>query len=943
MRISDALSLCLWAFGPLALGQSITVYPGPNNIPVGTTRTLNVYAPLSPSTVNWSINGVVGGNSTYGTITPAGVYTAPAVPPAANVITVAATSTAYPDISGSATLTITHPQPYIWSSYPSKVAAGPVSLTLNGAGFIPTSTASINNQPMTVAYFSSTKIVVSGNIPASMVGTAQLRVAQPAPGAVTSDPLNLTVTLSSVTVSVSPSSASVGLNATQTFTATVGGTANTMVTWSATAGTISTAGVYTAPATLPNPAVATVKATSVADPLVSGTATVTLTQPVTSVTVTPTTASVQTGGTRQFTASVANNANQMVTWTVNNVAGGNATVGTISSTGLYTAPASVPSPAAVTVKAASVAVPTATASATVTVTVPATSVTLTPSTASVPSGTTRQFTAVVNNNANQSVTWAVNNVAGGNSTVGTISAAGVYTAPISIPNPAKVTVKATSVAVTTASASSTVTITAVVPGVNLSTARFLEQAAFGPSAADTQAVNTLGINGWLAQQLALPETTIPVTGDVSQDQAQFLWRMVHAQDQVRQRMINALAKIIVISTNKNIYSNEIAPYWQILSRNAFGNFRQLLWDITVSPQMGKYLDLANSTKPGAGGGANENYPREVMQLFTIGLVQLNLDGSTKLDAQGNPIPTYDQATVAQTARALTGWTYPTAAGMQPQPMNYESFTAASMEVREANHDTTAKTLVNGCAIPAGQTVVAETNAALDCIFQHPNVGPFLATRLIRDMVTSNPSPGYIQRVAQVFNDNGSGVRGDLKAVVQAILTDAEARQDVATPTQGRLKDPQFQFAEFVRALNGSVSSTNTFAYAFVDQGMSPLGAPSVFGFYPMLYRIPKSALFGPEFQIYGPTESLVRANFFYFILMGQFGSDASVNLTPFLNAAGDIPTLIETVNNTLLFGRMPQSMKNSLTTAISAMPDNNQRMMTALYLTALSGQFAVQY
>lgn len=819
---------------------------------MGTTRTLNVYAPLSPSTVNWSINGVVGGSSTYGTITPAGVYSAPAVPPAANVIRVAATSTAYPNISGSATLNITYPRPYIWSSSPSKVAAGPVSLTLNGEGFIPNSAASINNQPMTVAYFSSTKIVVSGNIPASMAGTVQLRVSQPAPGAVTSDPLNLTVTPSSVTVSVSPSSASVGLNATRTFTATVGGTGNTMVTWSATAGTISTTGVYTAPATLPSPAVATVKATSVAEPLVSGSATVTLTQAVTIVTVTPIAASVQTGATRQFTASVANNANQMVTWTVNNVAGGNATVGTISTTGLYTA-------------------------------------------------------------------------------------------PVNVPNPTKVTVKATSVAVNTASAGSTVTITVGVPGVNLSTARFLEQAAFGPSAADTQAVNTLGINGWLAQQLALPETTIPVTGDVTQDQAQFLWRMVHAPDQVRQRMINALAKIIVISTNKNIYSNEIAPYWQILSRNAFGNFRQLLWDITVSPQMGKYLDLANSTKPGAGGGANENYPREVMQLFTIGLVQLNLDGSTKLDGQGNPIPTYDQATVAQTARALTGWTYPTVAGMQPQPMNYESFTAASMEVREANHDTTAKTLVNGCAIPAGLTVVAETNAALDCIFQHPNVGPFLATRLIRDMVTSNPSPAYIQRVAQVFNDNGAGVRGDLKAVVQAILTDAEARQDVATPTQGRLKDPHFQFAEFVRALNGSVSSTNTFAYAFADQSMSPLGAPSVFGFYPMLYRIPKSALFGPEFQIYGPTESLVRANFFYFILTRQFGSDASVNLTPFLNAAGDIPTLIETVNNALLFGRMPQSMKNSLTTAISAMPDNNQRMMTALYLTALSGQFAVQH
>lgn len=852
MRIFTTLSFCLLALGPIALGQTITVYPGPANVAVGTTRSLSAYVPLSPATVTWSINGITGGSATYGTITSNGVYTAPATPPASNVITVAATSTAYPAKSGSAQLTITYPLPYIWSSSPSKFAAGSVSLTLNGANFLPTTTASLNNQPMTATYVSSTKLIVSGNVPTSMAGTAQLRVAQPAPGAISSDPLSVTVALSSVTVSVSPASATVGLNGTQMFAATVGGTANTMVTWSTTAGSISSSGLYTAPGSLPNPAVATVKATSVADPLVSSSATITLTQP-------------------------------------------------------------------------------------------AATVTLTPATASVTSGATRQFSAVVNNNANQSVTWSVNSVNGGNSTVGIISASGLYTAPAAVPSPAVVTVKATSAAVPAASASAAVSISAPVPVINLSAARFLEQAAYGPSAGDMQAVTSLGINGWLSQQLALPETTIAITGDVSQDRAQYLWRLVHAPDQLRQRMINALAKIIVISTNKNIYSPEVAPYWQILSHNAFGNYRQLLWDITVSPQMGKYLDLANSMKPGTGSGANENYPREVMQLFTIGLVQLNLDGSTKLDGQGKPLPTYSQSDVAQLARALTGWTYPTAPGAQPLATNWENFSAASMETREQNHDTSAKTLVGGCAMPAGLTVAAETNAALDCLFQHPNVGPFVATRLIRDLVTSNPSPAYIQRVAQVFNDNGAGVRGDLKAVLTAILTDSEARQDVATPNFGRLKDPHFQYAELVRALNGTVSPSNTFSYMFVDQSMSPLGPPSVFGFYPMTYRIPKSPLFGPEFQIYGPTESLVRANFFYFTLTGQMGSDVSVNLAPFQNAAGDIPTLVGTVDNTLLFGRMPQAMKDSLATAIAAMPDNTQRVLTALYLTALSGQFAVQY
>src|SRR5262249_14537326 len=242
--------------------------------------------------------------------------------------------------------------------------------------------------------------------------------------------------------------------------------------------------------------------------------------------------------------------------------------------------------------------------------------------------------------------------------------------------------------------------------------------------------------------------------------------------------------------------------------------------------------------------------------FSIGLWQLNLDGSQTLDGQGRPIPTYDQTTIQQVALALTGWIYKNNA--------WEDF-SAPLQPNDANHDMRQKSYL-GCTAPAHQTTVQDMNSFLDCLFQHPNVAPFISTRLIRSLVTSNPSPAYIQRVATVFNNNGSGVKGDLKAVVTAILTDAEARNDTAQPTAGRLKDPIYHIVAFVRALNGTITPTNGLPWLFSRMGQTPLTPPSVFSFYPPMYHIPKSPLFGPEFQIYTPTESVLRGNFVWGII-----------------------------------------------------------------------------
>ncbi|MEO8132050.1 MAG: DUF1800 family protein, partial [Bryobacteraceae bacterium] len=642
--------------------------------------------------------------------------------------------------------------------------------------------------------------------------------------------------------------------------------------------------------------------------------------------------------TRQFSATVAGSSNTAVTWSVNGIAGGSSSIGTISIVGLYTAPAAVPSPASVTVKATSAADASASGLATVTVQAPAAppvTVTVAPSTATIAPSATGQFNATVTGSTNPAVTWSVNGVAGGNATVGTISLTGLYTAPATAPSPASVTIRATSAVNTSSGGSATANIVGPPnPGTgqgttNLSAARFLEQAAFGPTPAELAHVKQIGFDAWLTEQFNTPETPIVDPGNSAGNaavQQQYLSRLSQAPDQLRQRVANALSQIIVISMNKNNYPDEIVPYLQILSRNAFGNYRTLLGDISTSSQMGKYLDLARSMKPTAAGGANENYARELTQLFTVGIYVLNPDGSQQLDAQGKPIPAYNQTAVQQIALALTGWRYINNA--------WEDFTGP-MQPYDPNHDMTQKAFL-GCTLPANQTTVQDMNGTLDCLFKHSNAGPFIATRLIRSLVTSNPSPAYIQRIASVFNDNGSGVRGDLRAVVKAILLDAEARNDAAPLTSGRLKDPIFHVVSFARALNGNITPANGLSWMFSQVAQTPIMPPSVFSFYSPLYRIPKTALVGPEFQIYTPTEAVLRGNFLWAVIT-QPGSDFSRDLTPFSSVAANTTQLIDAADQILLYGRMPQTMRQSLANAIVAQSDTNSRWQTALYLTALSG------
>lgn len=843
----------------------IAVYPTNSSIEIDYTKLYNLpgkqfmaYVPISPNTVQWLVNGIVGGNEKFGTISATGLFVPPAVIPTPNVVIVSARSKAHPKSIGSTSLKITRNVPKLWSVQPSELQTGNYSVSLNGSNFAPDSVVTANGKDVTTTYVSPNSLSVTGM---AVAGTLKFHVRQPGPGTVTSNQVSVKVVPTMVKVAVSPATASVSLGKTQSFTATVTG-----------------------------------------------------------------------------------HANNAVIWAVNGVVGGSSTTGTISTTGGYTAPSILPSPATLTIKATSVANPSSSAQARIIITTPPpplVTVTVSPATASVTFGKTQKFTATVANTANTAVTWSVIGAAG------TIATDGVYTAPESPPSSSSntVTIRATSVASPSASGQATVMLAAPPAEPTwLAGARFLEQSSFGPTPAALAQVKQLGINAYLQQQFALPETPIfvPEGNSMGDLQKWVLYNYTSAPDQLRQRVAYSLGQILVTSANKLNYADEILPSLRLLSKHAFGNYRTLLREMSVSPSMGKYLDLANSRRPGLSGGANENYARELMQLFTIGLWRLNQDGSLKLDpATQQPIPTYNQQTVAQVSLALTGWTYTPAPGATPRMSGNHEYFGAPMITAPGNHDFSQKNIL-GVILPGGQSVEQDLDSVLDILFKHPNTAPFIATRLIRSLVMSNPSPEYITRIANVFDDNGAGVRGDLKSVVTAILLDPEARNDTPAVNGGRLKEPILQISNLLRALNGGYTASQQVTYIYDHLAQMPIGAPSVFNWFSPLYRIPRSPLFGPEFQIYTPSEATLRGNFMYWLLT-QSGNTATFDLSPFQPFGNDMPGLVEAVNQVLLYGRMEPAMKEILINAAKPGYDAKTRIMTVLYLTALSGQYAVQY
>jgi uncharacterized protein (DUF1800 family) len=424
---------------------------------------------------------------------------------------------------------------------------------------------------------------------------------------------------------------------------------------------------------------------------------------------------------------------------------------------------------------------------------------------------------------------------------------------------------------------------------------------------------------------------------------QFFHNAFHGQDQLRQRMAFALSQIFVVSANKVGQDYQMIPYLRLLQQGAFGNYEDLMRAVTLSPTMGVYLDMVNNDKtiPGSGLNPNENYPREFLQLFSVGTRLLNSDGTEQVDSSGNPIPPYDQEVILNLSRVMTGWTYPTQPGATPRWRN-PSYYDGPMEAVDSHHDMGEKELMNGVILSAGQTAQQDLDQAIQHVFQHPNVGPFVATRLIRHFVTSNPSPQYVARVVQVFNSNSSGVRGDLPSVMKAILLDPEAAS--VNPPGGHLREPVLFEIALLRALGATVDLNNPLYTRAREMGQDLFSPPSVFNYFSPLYGIPGSALLGPEFQIHNFSSSIARANFVYRVVTGGLGTGASVDLVPFESLAANPSQLVTTIAQLLLHEPLSPLEQTIIVSAISpAGSTPSTRVRNAVYLIAASSRYQVQH
>lgn len=515
-------------------------------------------------------------------------------------------------------------------------------------------------------------------------------------------------------------------------------------------------------------------------------------------------------------------------------------------------------------------------------------------------------------------------------------------------------------------------------------ARFVLQAQFSCSPADITNVKTQGYDGWLTSQF---------NGVASQTGAEWLdsrnwniptadgnyfnpvpgdwmaWRMMMTgSDQLRKRCALALSEFFVTSLNPidGFWPPYvIAGYWDMLTANAFGNFRTLLEEVTLNPSMGFFLNTKGNQKedPATGRQPDENYAREVMQLFTIGLYELNNDGTLKKDLLGNPKETYGQSDITNLARVFTGydWNYDRVTWQNVAWLSYPvpspQFARDRMKFDASKHSNLAVTFL-GTTIPANTAGAEALRIALDALFNHPNTGPFFAKQMIQRLVNSNPSPAYVNRVANAFNNNGSGVRGDLKAVWRAILTDAEARTLPTDTLSGKLREPIIRWSQWARTFTVTSASGKWEIYDTSNGdwglGQSPLRSPSVFNYFRPGYVPPQTAIatsgdVAPEFQLHNETTTAGYINFLSSTLKDGY-SDVKPNYSNVLGIAHNSRELLDWLNLHMSANQISETTIVLIQGALDAVPvnafssdtDKLNRIWNALLLVMSCPEYLIQ-
>lgn len=872
------------------------------------------------------VNGVKGGNAEFGTISATGLYTAPAVLPAPDAVKITSTSNAYPTAPpGSVALEIWNPIPVLGTVTPSGFSEGTTTVAVNGSQFIYGAQIQWNGHMVSTVYVSPTQLIAS--IDAPNPGTYPLTVTNPNPGSASAKPLSLKVGPGQVVLQLQAGSGyDVRVSNSLGFGLTVNGT--------------------------DNPAVKV---------------------------------------------------------EVNGVPGGDANVGTVvaSLNGSinYQAPAVVPTPSSVVqLKITSVDNPKVSIEQDIQVMNPIPIL----STATPMSFKPGKATIVLHG---QKFITGAQLLVNGSAVPATFNSASQLTAQVDVTEPGNLDLQVLNPnpgPAASADLIATVEGTPLTPVVAPEDAsRFLQQATFGATDADIHHLSMIGYDAWLNEQFSMPQTlqepaveqalilanppcsmtTMKCAANLfvqnNQDemlvQDSFWQQSVTANDQLRQRVKYALTQLFVISgTNFNIQSmpRGEANYYDVLGADAFGNFRTLLQDVTLNPMMGQFLSMLQNDKGNANTDPDENYAREVMQLFTIGLFELNDDGSQKLDANGNPIPTYSNNDVMGLAKVFTGysWSVPNDASdlvwwnccvwvgkgygedlrpMQPFP---------------SHHSTDEKQFL-GVTIPAGgPNTQYDLEVALNTLFNHPNAPAFFSKQMIQHMVTSNPSPAYINRVAQVFKNNGKGVRGDMKAIITAILTDPEARDSVAAasnPQYGKVRESLIRYTAWARAFSAQ-SRTGSYWIGDTEDPIWGLGemslrSPTVFnwfapGYVPPATTISAAGLVAPEFQMTDVSTVVGYINY----MQDAIGSNAQNGPDLFSSYAAEMTLaqrpdeLIDRINLLLMAGEMSPALRGQLLDAITSIPlpsgtsdatfaAEANRVQTAIYLTMASPDYSAQF
>ena len=901
--------------------------------PAGTIRVneqiqLANHAQITGAPLTYYVNGVPGGNAEFGTVDSNGVYTAPAIVPIPNTVAITSTVSQHPTYPpGQVTLGVLNPIPVLDHLTPSGFSEGTITVEVDGSQFVYGAQIMWKGAPVQTTYVSGNQLLAA--ISATSPGTYPLTVNNPNPGSANSKTVAVPVGPGQVVLTLQPQ---------------------------------------------------------------NGT-------------------DVRVGNTLNLGLSVTGTFNPAVKLLVNGIPGGNAEVGTVVSAGdgsiNYKAPLVVPTPSNV-VQLTMISVDNPTVSITQNISV------MNP----IPilaSATPMEFDtgpATIVLEGSKFISGATVLVNGAAAPT-TFNSGGQLTAKVDLTEPGYLDLQVLNPSPGPAASADLIALVKGTPPAPLVTpedaSRFLQQATFGATDADIHHLSMVGYQSWLAEQF----TTAPTLHEPSVEQAVILnnppcapknlacnaalfeqnpndeiffqdsfWQQaLTGNDQLRQRMKYTLSELFVVSSEANFNIQSMprgeANFYDVLGADAFGNFRQLLQDVTLNPMMGQMLSMLGNDKGNATTDPDENYAREVMQLFTIGLYQLNDDGTQKLDATGNPIPTYSNTDVMGLAKVFTGfsWNVP-GNGSDDAWWNCCIYVGKGhgeellpMKAYPSHHSTEAKSFL-GVTIPASgsSNPGGDLDVALDTLFNHPNLPPFFCKQLIQHLVTSNPSPAYVARVAAVFKNNGKGVRGDMQAVITAVLMDEEARNsatDFSSPQYGKVREALVRYAAWARAFTAQ-SRTGSWGTGTTEDPIWGLGemtlrSPTVFnwfapGYVPPGTSIAQAGLVAPEMQMTDVSTVVGYLNYMQDAISSNAaqGPDLFSSYATEMKLAASPGDLVDRMNLLLMAGEMDSTMRGQILDAVNAIEiptgDRNainaalaNRVQTAIYLTMASPSYSAQF